>query len=136
MARVTLIIAAATLLCPNAEAQQSATLTLACQGATSSEAQEKPEPISMGIIVNFATRTVHGFNPPDSYSVAIDGENDVMISFHGIQQKGDVTSMVTGTIDRVTGDAWAEQRIFNVKGSGSGFRTTYVLKCIPAQRKF
>ena len=71
-----------------------------------------------------------------SPSVAIDGENDVMISFHGSQQKGDVADSVTGTIDRVTGDAWAEQRIFNVKGSGSGFRTTYVLKCIPAQRKF
>ena len=136
MARVTLIIAAATLLAEMRKRSSPQRLRLHARGATSSEAQEKPEPISMGIIVNFATRTVHGFNPPDSYSVAIDGENDVMISFHGSQQKGDVADSVTGTIDRVTGDAWAEQRIFNVKGSGSGFRTTYVLKCIPAQRKF
>jgi hypothetical protein len=42
------------------------TLTLACQGTTSDGMSEgaKREPISMGIIVNFTTRTVQGFGAP------------------------------------------------------------------------
>jgi hypothetical protein len=117
------------------QAQQPPALTLACQGTVSSEAQEKPDPISMGIIVNFNSRTVQGFSAAGSYPVTIDGENAVTISFHGGEEKGDVVDSVTGTIDRVTGDAWAEKRIFNVKGSG-GITVTYMLKCKPGQRKF
>jgi hypothetical protein len=39
---------------------QPGTLTLACKGTTTVTTIEdtKPEPVSMGIIVNFATRTV------------------------------------------------------------------------------
>jgi hypothetical protein len=42
------------------------TLTLACKGTTTDTAKEdsKPEPFSMGIIVNFTTRTVTGFTFP------------------------------------------------------------------------
>src|SRR5262245_32342713 len=37
-------------------------LTLACQGTTTAGTEDaKPEPISMGIIVNFTNRTVQGF---------------------------------------------------------------------------
>jgi len=37
------------------------TLTLACQGTTTVRMEDaKPEPISMGIIVNFTNRTVQG----------------------------------------------------------------------------
>jgi hypothetical protein len=46
-----------------AQAQQPATLTLACKGTLKSSIQDsKPEtePISMRIVVNFATRTVQG----------------------------------------------------------------------------
>jgi hypothetical protein len=41
-------------------------LTLACSGTTSDGMSEdaKREPISMGIIVNFTTRTVQGFGAP------------------------------------------------------------------------
>jgi hypothetical protein len=130
-----LLIATVVFANANAQAQQ-ATLTLACNGTFSGQ-EEKPEPISMGIIVNFTARTVQGFNSPGygSYPVMINGENDVTISFYGSRQSGDVEDSVSGSIDRVTGDVWAENRTFNVK-SGNGFTTTYTLKCKPAQRLF
>jgi hypothetical protein len=40
------------------------TLTLACQGTTTAGTEDKPEPVSMGIIVNFTKKTVHGFVDP------------------------------------------------------------------------
>jgi len=40
------------------------TLTLACQSTTTAGTEDKPEPISMGIIVNFTKKTVHGFGDP------------------------------------------------------------------------
>jgi hypothetical protein len=48
---------------PTAQAADSI-LTLACQGTTTSGSEEKPQPISMGIIVNFTKRTVQGFGHP------------------------------------------------------------------------
>ena len=49
---------------PTAQAADT-TLTLACQGTTTSGLEvAKPEPISMGIIVNFTKKTVHGFGDP------------------------------------------------------------------------
>jgi hypothetical protein len=41
------------------------TLTLACQGTTISGLENaKPEPVSMGLSVNFTSRTVQGFGAP------------------------------------------------------------------------
>jgi len=50
---------------PTAQAADT-TLTLACQGTTTVTTMEgaKPEPVSMGIIVNFTKNTVHGFGHP------------------------------------------------------------------------
>jgi hypothetical protein len=42
-------------------AQPTGTLTLACEGMVTHQPEGKPEPISMGMIVNFAERTVQGF---------------------------------------------------------------------------
>ena len=47
-----------------AQAQPAATLTLACKGTVTSSLDSKPEPLSMGIIINFTTRTVQGFGLP------------------------------------------------------------------------
>jgi len=45
-----------------AQAAEPETLTLACKGTTTAGYEgAKPEPISMGIIVNFSTGTVQGF---------------------------------------------------------------------------
>jgi hypothetical protein len=43
-----------------AQAQTPNTLTLGCRG-TLRESDSKPELVSMGIIINFTTRTVQGF---------------------------------------------------------------------------
>jgi hypothetical protein len=49
---------------PSMTAQAAdSTLTLACQGTATSRTMEdaKPEPVSMGIILNFTKNTVQGF---------------------------------------------------------------------------
>jgi hypothetical protein len=46
-----------------AQAQPATTLTLACKGTmTAPEVDIKPDAISTGLIVNFAGRTVQGFD--------------------------------------------------------------------------
>src|SRR5262249_26859265 len=73
------------------------TLTLACEGTTSGTTMEdakpedaKPERVSMGIIVNFTSRTVQGFGLPgvQDYPVKIIGWNDVTITFEGSRGYG------------------------------------------------
>lgn len=54
------------------------TLTLACQGTATSGTGD-PEPISMGIIVNFTNRTVEGFG----YPVKITDVSEVTVTFGG-----------------------------------------------------
>jgi hypothetical protein len=107
------------------------TLTLACQGTTTVGMEDaKPEPISMGIIVNFTDRTVQGgFGyPPVFYDfpVKITSMNEATVVFHGSNQTGQWS--ITGSIDRVTGDVEAK-----TEGPTS---IHYALKCRPAQRMF
>ena len=47
-------------------AEPTGTLTLACEGTTRLNYDDADEPSSMGIIVNFAARTVTGFRYRDS----------------------------------------------------------------------
>ncbi len=55
---------------PTAQAADT-TLTLACQGTVISDLENaKPEPVSMGIIVNFTNRTVQGFGAPGVLNVS------------------------------------------------------------------
>jgi hypothetical protein len=105
------------------------TLTLACQGTTT--LGTKSEPISMGIIVDFANHTVHGFGYPGfsgrfDFPVKITGMNEVTIAFHGSNQ----TESVTGSIDRVTGDVEARTQ------TSPDMILLYALKCRPTQRMF
>jgi hypothetical protein len=117
---------------PTAQAADS-TLTLACQGTTTSGLEDaKPEPVSMGIIVNFTNRTVQGFGYPGlmDYPVKITAWNDVTVAFGG---SAGVNS-ITGNIDRVTGDVEAITRATN---AGSIVTLmNYSLKCRPTQRMF
>jgi hypothetical protein len=87
-------------------AEPTGRLTLACSGTTSGIKQDD-EPISMGIIVDFADRTVHGFGYPCfpgcfDFPVKITAMNEVTVAFHGSSQTGVMS--ITGSIDRVTGD--------------------------------
>src|SRR5262249_34713657 len=92
-----------------AQAVEPETLTLACQGTATFGSEEKPEPISMGIIVNFMKRTVHGFVDPflGEQLVNITGITETSVSFGGGQEGPYSTTSVVGSLDRVTGDVRA-----------------------------
>jgi hypothetical protein len=101
-----------TCLSMTAEAADE-TLPLACQGTvteTMMEEEKKPEPISMGILVNFTNSTVQGFGNPDpneDFPIKITGVNEVTISFQSKRldnPKAATDRRIEGTIDRVTGD--------------------------------
>ena len=125
-----------------AQAAEPQTLTLACQGTTTSGLEDaKPEPVSMGIIVNFTNRTVQGFDQVGlfgeliDYPVKITAWNDVTVVFKGDFAKFS-THSITGTIDRVTGDVWANSIMTDAKTGKIITSTSYALKCRPTQRMF
>jgi len=113
------------------------TLTLACQGTTTAGYEgAKPEPISMGIIVDFTNRTVQGFGDPSfmDYPVKITAWNDVIVTFYGREEKMGLS--IRGSIDRVTGDVEATSMAYDTKTSKIISHDLYTLKCRPAQRMF
>jgi len=118
---------------PTAQAADE-TLTLACQGTTRL-GNAKPEPISMGIIVNFTNQTVQSFGAPGvlDYPVKITASNDVTIAFLGTDEKHG--SSIRGSIDRVTGDVEATSTMTDAKTYNTLY-LKYALKCRPAQRMF
>jgi len=110
-----------------------AELTLACQGIGTSKigATDQPtrEPISFGVIVNLTARTVEGF-PVEDLPVKVTAANHATIQFEGSETIGaPVTRRLSGTIDRVTGEAWAT---FTMGPAA----VTFSLKCRPTQRMF
>src|SRR5262249_19112883 len=117
---------------PTAQAADT-TLTLACQGTMTDTANKgsKPEPTSMGIIVNFTTRTVSGFTfPGAAVPVTITTFDQVHILFGGYRPSW----TISGSIDRITGDTGATS-IMSANGVTT-FSSYYELKCRPAQRMF
>jgi len=127
--------------CLSATAQAAdSTLTLACQGTTTDTTKEdaKPEPVSMGIIVNFAARTVQGFGAPGilDYPIKITAWNDVTVAFLGSLDLKGSRSSTRGSIDRVTGDVEATSMVTDPKTGKIVASTSYALKCRPTQRMF
>ena len=121
-----------------AQAQQ-ATLTLACKGTTRGPLDDKPQPVSMGIIVNFTTRTVQGFGYPDliDVPVRITAANDVTVTFAGSEETlVSVRTGISGSIDRVTGDVYATEVITNTMTNKIVSTMNYELQCRPTQRMF
>jgi hypothetical protein len=115
-------------------------LTLACTGtmANPTTPDDKPVPVSMGIVVNFTTRSVHGFNVAGlaDFPVKIVAINDAIITFFGSDpdpRPPIVKWTISGSIDRVTGDVGATSAGNTDKIATS---TTYQLKCKPAERMF
>jgi hypothetical protein len=142
--RVIMLIAMVTCLSMTAEAADE-TLPLACQGTateTMMEEEKNPEPISMGIIVNFTNSTVQGFGNPDpneDFPIKITGVNEATIFFQGKRPdnaKAATDRRIEGTIDRVTGDVNATDTLTNLKTSKIAYSTRYSLKCRPTQRIF
>jgi hypothetical protein len=123
-----------------AAAAEPAMLTLACKGrmANPTTPDDKPVPIEMGLIINFTTRTVQGFNIPGvaDFPVKITAMNDVTIGFFGADPEPlppIIKWTISGSIDRVTGDVGATSTASTDKVATA---TTYELKCRPAQRMF
>jgi hypothetical protein len=95
----------------------------------------KPEPVSMGIIVNFMARTVTG-GFEDDYPVTITAFDDLHISFSG--SRGN-RWIIEGSMDRVTGDmqaSWTTWDLTRDLKYEVAWSQLLALKCRPAQRMF
>jgi hypothetical protein len=118
-------IAFAVMLVSTAHAADE-TLTLACEGTKTETSRyggysERREAISLGIIINFAARTVTGF-PPDVEVLVrpvITDISETTISFTGSSDPtATVSYSMTGTINRVTGAMEAGLMSFPKEGYG------------------
>jgi hypothetical protein len=124
-------------------AEPTGTLTLACEGTRTvtnyfgnhTILKEGPEPISMGIILDFAARTVAGFDLWDG-KVVITYLDEWKIGLGPKEENPDV--YMSGSMDRITGDA-----NLTVITDASGLYKTragndydYSMKCKPTQRMF
>jgi hypothetical protein len=85
--------------------------------------------MSFGVIVNLTARTVEGF-PTEDLPLKVTAANQATIQFEGSETLGPtVTRRLSGTIDRVTGEASATFTM------GPAF-VYFSLKCRPTQRMF
>jgi len=110
-------------------------LTLACQGTTKDTTVEgaKPEPVSMGIVVNFTDRTVQGFGLSAVLPLKVTEVDDVSVTFSGSEPKPTVTKWnIYGSINHVTGDVEAISSALDMKTGQSITSTSFALKCRPA----
>jgi len=122
-----------------AQAAETGTLTLACKGTTVAGYEgANPDPISMGLIVNFTIGTIQGFGTPGllDVTVKITGINDVTVAFGGSDRVSGSDWSIMGSIDRVTGDVEATQTSTNPTTGKTFSSTGYSLKCRPTQRMF
>ena len=114
-------------------AEPTGTLTLACQGTATDKTHlveaARPEPISMGLIIDFTTKTVAGFErvfPTFTGAVKITIVDDLTIGFSGTDGGG---GAVFGTVDRITGDVEAAAEYWNHETNKLQWATVYSLKC-------
>src|SRR5437763_15760565 len=111
----------------SAQAQREM-LTLTCHGTITKEPDGTPEPISMGITVNFTTLTVHGFG--GTSDVKITHMDEAIIAFDGIDPMppGQVTHWdIHGSMNRSTGDMEVTSSLLLLKTSTIANWTSYSL---------
>ena len=116
-------------------AEPTGTLTLACEGtATQDTEPDAKQPISMGIVLNFTTRTVQGFPHIGGAEITkVDDGHIVFVArYHGSKEVHDEWGFV-GTIDRVTDDLKAHWMLMNME-TGNFRIVAYSLKCKTTQR--
>jgi len=118
---------------------QPTTLTLACKGTMTEyrlQGATLEQPVSMGIVVNLADRTVQGFGFPfDAEPLKVGYVNDVEVRFGG-QQETLVQSTINGSINRVTGELGATWSFVDKKTGNLEPHMAYTLQCRPTQRMF
>jgi hypothetical protein len=126
-----ILLALAGLSISTAQAAERA-LVLACEGKVTQPSGPKPEPVTIGIIINFTAGTVTWADSSD-FPLTITKLNEMTVDFRG--SNGSRT--LTGSIDRKTGDADA---ISTLLGDPKTRRITlmnhYSLKCRPTQQMF
>jgi hypothetical protein len=103
------------------------TLTVTCKGtATIRTDSPKPYPLSMGLIVNFTTRTVAGTARQRPYvfddQLQITEWNEVTVIFSGFGQF--LGKNISGSMDRMTGD-------LGMLATSKTEAIDYSLKCTP-----
>ena len=118
---------------PTAQAADT-TLTLACTGTANMTDYGDTGPVSMGLVVNLTTRTVHGFREQfvrDGHEteLKITEMKEAILVLRG-PTVGDVS--VSGFMDRMSGD----MTVTVSQRPPAAFTKTYSLKCSPAQRMF
>jgi hypothetical protein len=117
------------------QAAEPATLTLACKGTVtikaSSPTEYEPDPVSMGLIVNFTTRTVQGTARWGPYlfddQLQITEWNEMTVVFRGFSRF--LGMDISGSMDRVTGDV-------GMLATSKTLAQDYSLRCTPTQRMF
>jgi hypothetical protein len=115
-------------------AQPTGTLTLACQGTTADFGRpDDKEPLSTGIIINFATQTIVGLDAPSNSSIKILDMDEVTVSFGGGSSYPEWS--IAGSINRVTGDVEATSTL-SIAKTHKKIQTSISLKCKPTQRMF
>jgi hypothetical protein len=119
-------------------AEPTGTLTLACEGTATDKTDLReaatPKPVSMGLIIDFTSKTVAGFErvvPTFSAAVKITVVDTTSIGFSSTDGSGNA---VFGTVDRITGDVEATMERWNHETNKLQWATGYSLKCKPTQR--
>jgi hypothetical protein len=103
-------------------------LVLACEGKVTQPPGPKPEPVSVGIIINFTAGTVTWAGSSD-HPLTITKLNEMTIDFRG--SNGSRT--LTGSINRKTGDTDAISTLMgDPKTRRINLKNHYSLKCRPA----
>jgi hypothetical protein len=151
MLRYVIALSAMVVGLSTAQAAEPTTLTLTCQGTMTFETpampppaprkmeSEKPEAVSMGIIVDFTKNAVYGFGFPgylDDPPVNITYVDEVLINFHGSKSSEGMNTSIGGTVDRVTGRAQALHVRTDEKDGEVLYRRKYELQCRPVKRMF
>jgi hypothetical protein len=117
-------------------------LALTCKGTSGPIDRREPrEPFSIGVIINFTDKTVHGFEAGGLWfrsknkPAKIADISETEIYFEAKSQRFGLEHHIIGTLDRVTGDM--EISSTDWKGDQpAGDGTMYELKCRPTQRMF
>ena len=126
-----ILLALAGLSISTAPAAERA-VVLACEGKVTQPPGPKPEPDSVGIVINFTAGTVTWADASD-FPLTITRLNETSIDFRG--SNGSRT--VTGSINRKTGDTDAISTLMgDSKAHSVNSKNHYSLKCRPEQRMF
>jgi hypothetical protein len=127
-----LLMLAALLISPAQADESTGTLTLACEGKVTQPPDPKPEPASVGIIINFKAGTVTWSDLSD-LPLTITRLNEMTVDFGGSNGRW----TITGSINRLTGATDAISTLMvDPKTRRINLTNDYSLKCKSTQRMF